>query len=155
MSKLKLHGYEDLQPSGEFDRYAVPGGWLYRIMDTERWIPIQLCFVPDPMAEHVRDRRRLRLRDGWEFNDSSATTSWFETGVGSWENCVVRLFKDARWHVIAWHADKSFTQHATLLEAHVALWQSGSPSPFKVVRSPFDVVTGSAVETPPPAGATP
>ena len=160
MSKLKLHEFEQLSKTGTFDRVAVPGGWVYRV-----WNPsivgdndtgyASLCFVPDPTAPHARDRRRLRLRDGWEFYDSSAATSWFETGVGSWENCVVRLFKDTRWHVIAWHADKSFTHHTTLIEAHCALWQSGSPSPFEVVRSPFEVVTGSAVETPPLAGATP
>jgi major membrane immunogen (membrane-anchored lipoprotein) len=41
----------------------------------------------------------------------------------------------------AYHADGSETDHATRLEAHDALVESGSPSPF-------EVVTGSAVEAP-------
>ena len=145
MSKLKPHESQWLSNHGTFDRVAVPGGWVYRVWDMSMDNGyVALCFVPNPRAPHARDRRRLKLRDGWEFTDFSATTSWFETGVGSWENCVVRLFKDARWHVIAWHADKSFTQHATLLEAHDALVESGSPSPFEVVK-------GSAVEPTPDA----
>jgi major membrane immunogen (membrane-anchored lipoprotein) len=52
----------------------------------------------------------------------------------------VSLNLKTAWYV-AYHADESFTQHATLLEAHDALVESGSPSPF-------EVVTGSAVETP-------
>lgn len=128
---VKLH---ETELAGAGYRMAVAGGWIYSS-------PSGVVFVPSPRSPHVRDLRRIRLRDGWEFTDFSATTSWFETGVGSWENCVVRLFKDARWHVIAWHADKSFTQHATLLEAHDALVESGSPSPFEVVK-------GAAVETP-------
>jgi len=149
MSKLELHEFESLSKYGVFDRVAVPGGWLYRVWNLPSASDndtgyAALCFVPEPAAPHVRDHRRLRLRDGWEFDDSSATTSWFKTGSDSRTDCVVRLFKDARWHVIAWHADKSFTQHATLLEAHCALWQSGSPSPFKVVK-------GSAVEPTPDA----
>ena len=45
----------------------------------------------------------------------------------------MRVFKYAGWHVIAWHADKSFTQHTTFMAAHNALIASGSPSPFEVV----------------------
>jgi hypothetical protein len=112
---------------------AVAGGWIYSS-------PSGVVFVPSPRAPHVRDRRRLRLRDGWEFNDSSATTSWCQAD-DPWSKGVIERSKDARWHVIAWHADKSFTQHATFLEAHDALVESGSPSPF-------EVVTGSAVEAP-------
>jgi hypothetical protein len=119
----KPHDPDQLSKSNDSDRGGVASVWPY------------------PRAPHVRDRRRLRIRDGWEFNDSSATTSWFQAEDIAQVNCVVRLFKDARWHVIAWHADKSFTQHTTLLEAHDALVESGSPSPF-------EVVTGAAVETP-------
>jgi len=119
----KPHDPDQLSKSNDSDRGAVASVWAY------------------PRAPHVRDRRRLRLRDGWESYNSSATTSWFETGVGSWENCVIERSKYARWQVTAWHADRSFTLHATLLEAHDALVESGSPSPF-------EVVTGSAVETP-------
>jgi hypothetical protein len=150
MNKLKLHEFESLSKSayGTFDRVAVPGGWVYRVWnfpsdaDNDSGYAA-LCFVPDPTAPHARDLRRLRIRDGWEFTDSSAITSWSETSRPQ-ADCVVRLFKDARWHVIAWHADKSFTQHATLLEAHDALVESGSPSPF-------EVVTGAAVEPTPDA----
>lgn len=87
-------------------------------------------------APHVRDDRRLGLIDGWEFDDSSAITTWFRKGANKNIDAVIRLFKDARWHVIAWHADKSFTQHRTLLEAHDALIASGSESPFVVVTGP-------------------
>jgi hypothetical protein len=143
---INLHEIQKLSKCGDSHRVAVPGGWVYRVWShslNDDTGYTALCFVPDPTASHVRDLRRLRIRDGWEFTDSSAITSWSETSRPQ-ADCVVRLFKDARWHVIAWHADKSFTQHATLLEAHDALVESGSPSPFEVVK-------GSAVEPTPDA----
>jgi hypothetical protein len=119
----KPHDPEFLTKNNVFNRLAVASVWPY------------------PRAPHARDRRRLRIRDGWEFRQTSATTVWFKASDDPWSEGVVETSKDARWHAIAWHADKSFTQHTTLLEAHDALVESGSPSPF-------EVVTGSAVEAP-------
>jgi hypothetical protein len=79
------------------------------------------------------DRRRLRVLPGWTFDDHSHMTSWAKEGDDPRYLCVVRLFKYAGWHVIAWHADRSFTQHTSLLAAHNALVASGSPSPFEVL----------------------
>jgi hypothetical protein len=117
-------------------RIAVPGGWLYS--------GATAVFVPDPRAPHVRDARRLGLIDGWEFDDLGSITTWYRKGGNKNTDAVIRLFKDSRWHVIAWHADKSFTQHATLLEAHDALVASGSESPFAVATGSAKVEGGAA-----------
>ena len=79
------------------------------------------------------DRRRLKLLPGWTFEDSGNTTTWYKEGKDPRHDGVMRVFKYAGWHVIAWHADKSFTQHTTFMAAHNALIASGSPSPFEVV----------------------
>jgi hypothetical protein len=113
---------------------AVAGGWIYTS-------PSGVVFVPSPRSPHVRDRRRLRLRDGWKFRETSETTVWYEASDDPWSKGVIERSKYARWHVTAWHADGSQTRHDSLLEAHDALVESGSPSPF-------EVVTGAAVETP-------
>jgi len=54
---------------------------------------------------------------------------------------VASIVRHSTHSFTARHADGSETDHATRLEAHDALVESGSPSPF-------EVVTGSAVETP-------
>ena len=140
----KLHEPEFLTKNNAFSRLAVPGGWVYRVwdvsMDGDNGYAA-LCFVPDPTAPHVRDRRRLRLRDEWKAREFSETTVWFEASDDPWAKGVIERSKYARWQVTAWHADRSQTRHESLLEAHDALVESGSPSPF-------EVVTGSAVETP-------
>jgi hypothetical protein len=146
MSNLKPHESQWLSNHGVFDRLAVPGGWLYRVWKRSSASEndngyAALCFVPDPTAPHVRDRRRLRLRDGWEFRETSETTVWFEASDDPWSKGVIERSKYARWQVTAWHADRSQTRHESLLEAHDALVESGSPSPF-------EVVTGSTVDTP-------
>ena len=87
----------------------------------------------DTAQQEYDDRRRLRVLPGWTFDDHSHMTSWAKEGDDPRYLCVVRLFKYAGWHVIAWHADRSFTQHTSLLAAHNALVASGSPSPFEVL----------------------
>lgn len=89
------------------------------------------------------ERRRLRLLPGWTFEDCGNTTTWHKEGADPRHDGVMRVFKYAGWHVIAWHADKSFTQHTTFMAAHNALIASGSPSPF-------EVVTGRATGAPAP-----
>jgi hypothetical protein len=142
MSKLKLHEFEQLSKTGTFDRVAVPGGWVYRV-----WNPsivgdndtgyAALCFVPSPRAPHARDRRRLRLLEGYTSISNGNFCHW-RTNL----TCVVIMSESSqRPGVTAWHADGSQTRHDSLLEAHDALVESGSPSPF-------EVVTGAAVETP-------
>ena len=103
-------------------RIAVPGGWLYS--------GATAVFVPDPTAPHVRDDRRLKLREGCfsEEDDEDNTVVWSKIG----QECVVCEDRLARLFT-AWHADDSFTQHGSLLEAHDALIASGSESPFVVV----------------------
>jgi hypothetical protein len=98
-----------------------------------------LCFVPDPTAPHVRDRRRLRIRESdnvYHEDDLKAGCAYFMLD----DRAMIKesLHTDK---FTAWHADGSQTRHDSLLEAHDALVESGSPSPF-------EVVTGSAVETP-------
>ena len=128
---VKLH---ETELAGAGYRMAVAGGWIYTS-------PSGVVFVPSPRSPHVRDRRRLRLRDGWKFRETSETTVWYEASDDPWSKGVIERSKYARWHVAAWHADGSQTRHDSLLEAHDALVESGSPSPFEVVK-------GSAVETP-------
>jgi hypothetical protein len=136
MAKLKLHEIESLSESNDFDRLAVPGGWLYRVWDSSYESGhSSLCFVPSPKAPHARDTRRLKLREGWTLKRNEITTFWMPQGKSEME-CGITLSLHAAWYV-AYHADKSFTQHTTLLEAHDSLIASGS-------ESPFEVVTGSA-----------
>jgi hypothetical protein len=96
-------------------RIAVPGGWIYS--------GATAVFVPDPRAPHVRDARRLKLREGW-----SVTGDEFNLAGISYDRA------GQLWTAI--HADGSETDHATRLEAHDALIASGSESPFEVVTGP-------------------
>jgi hypothetical protein len=117
----KPHDPEQLSKSNDSDRGAVASVWPY------------------PRAPHYRDRRRLRLREGWKVAGDGIARWWYPKGKSYAEGAMpVSLNLKTAWYV-AYHADESFTQHATLLEAHDALVESGSPSPF-------EVVTGAAVE---------
>ena len=141
MSKSKLHEIESLSVNTDFDRLAVPGGWLYRIWDSSYDTGYAaLCFVPSPKAPHVRDKRRLKLRAGCARVDDV---------IAPGERCWSPIKKHidvTGWGAItqhlriggfrAHHADNSITEHATLLEAHDALIASGSESPFEVVTGP-------------------
>lgn len=147
MNKLKLHEFESLSKSayGAFDRVAVPGGWVYRVWnfpsdaDNDSGYAA-MCFVPSPRAPHARDRRRLKLRDGVELYQiqGELVTLWRDPDM------VASIVRHSTHSFTARHADGSETDHATRLEAHDALVESGSPSPFKVVK-------GSAVEPTPDA----
>lgn len=110
-------------------RIAVPGGWLYR---DGLGPPAPRMFVPDPMAEHVRDARRLKLREGarpeWEANSTLLRYCMGDKALIT-EDRMARSFT-------AGHADGSETDHATRLEAHDALIASGSESSFEVVTGP-------------------
>ena len=144
MSKSKLHEVESLSQNNVFDRLAVPGGWLYRVWNLSTSIEndtgyAALCFVPSSKAPHVRDARRLKLREGW-----SEDRDW----VGEEDNGTLRFIDwgsfDAQSSIsfvpnlgyTACHADGSVTDHTTRLEAHDALRASGSESPFVAVTGP-------------------
>lgn len=144
MSKIELHEVEYLTENNILSRVAVPGGWMYRVWDiiinpSEDSAYAALCFVPDPNAPHVRDARRLKLREGW-----SEDRDW----VGEEDNGTLRFIDwgsfDAQSSIsfvpnlgyTACHADGSVTDHTTRLEAHDALRASGSESPFVVVTGP-------------------
>jgi len=138
MSKLKLHEFEALPDSStSFDRVAVPGGWVYRVWDVSPDNDnayAALCFVPSPRAPHARDRRRLRIRESdnvYHEKDLKAGCAYFMLDE--------RAMLEESLHTgkfTAWHADGSQTRHDSLLEAHCALVESGSPSPFEVVTGP-------------------
>jgi hypothetical protein len=136
MAKPKLHEVEFLTESKLFSRVAVPGGWVYRVWDLtygDEAGYTALCFVPSPRAPHVRDARRLKLREGYELHDSNGVvTVWrnSQTRKSSISECFARAL------VIAFHADGSETDHASRLEAHDALIASGSESPFAVATGP-------------------
>ena len=106
-------------------RIAVPGGWLYS--------GATAVFVPDPTAPHVRDARRLKLREGYELHDSNGVVTVWRTSQTR-KLAISECF--ARALVIAFHADGSETDHASRLEAHDALIASGSESPFAVATGP-------------------
>jgi hypothetical protein len=138
----KLHDPEFLTKNNAFSRLAVPGGWVYRVwdvsMDGDNGYAA-LCFVPSPRAPHARDRRRLRILE----SDSVCHEEDLKAGFAYFMLDDRAMIKESlhTGKFTAWHADGSQTRHDTLLEAHDALVESGSPSPF-------EVVTGSAVETP-------
>jgi hypothetical protein len=136
MSNLKLREFEELPYAhSEFDRIAVPGGWVYRVWDgsmSGNYGYAALCFVPDPTAPHARDRRRLRLREGYASTSNGNFCHWRLESTGG----VIMSESSQRRGVTVWHADGSETDHATRLEAHDALVESGSPSPFEVVVGP-------------------
>ena len=115
----KPHDPDQLSKSNDSDRLAVASVWPY------------------PRAPHARDRRRLRLREGYASTSNGNFCHWRLESTGG----VVMSESSQRPGVTVWHADGSETDHATRLEAHDALVESGSPSPF-------EVVTGAAVETP-------
>jgi hypothetical protein len=138
----KLHEPEFLTKNNAFSRIAVPGGWVYRVWDgsvSGNYAYAALCFVPDPTAPHARDRRRLRILE----SDSVYHEEDLKAGFAYFMLDDRAMIKESlhTGKFTAWHADGSQTRHDTLLEAHDALVESGSPSPF-------EVVTGSAVETP-------
>jgi len=147
MSKLKPHESQWLSHHGTFDRLAVPGGWLYRVWkrssgsDNDNGYTA-LCFVPDPRAPHARDRRRLRIRE----SDSVYHEEDLKSGSAYFMLDDRAMIKESLYtgKFTAWHADGSQTRHDSLFEAHDALVESGSPSPF-------EVVTGAAVEPTPDA----
>jgi hypothetical protein len=138
MAKLKLHEVEFLTESKLFSRVAVPGGWVYRIWDItfgDEAGYTALCFVPSPRAPHVRDARRLRLREGWKKQPYQVEDGW----VTLWRNLGsqhVAMCEYSPGRFVAIHADGSETDHATRLEVHDALIASGSESPFAVVTGP-------------------
>ena len=145
MSKLKLHQSEPLTKNNAFTRVAVPGGWLYRVWDVSMDGDTgytALCFVPDPTAPHVHDHRRLRIRE----SDSVYHEEDLKSGSAYFMLDERAMIKESLYtgKFTAWHADGSQTRHDSLLEAHDALVESGSPSPF-------EVVTGAAVEPTPDA----
>lgn len=124
-------GWKASHVSENVTRMNVEGGWIYHAFGAA-------VFVPEFEAgelvatEHVRDDRRLKLREGWfsEFDDKDSTLLHFkisQTGeFGITEDRLARTFT-------AVHADGSETDHATRLEAHDALIASGSESPFVAV----------------------
>ncbi len=124
-------------PSYGVLRLAVPGGWLY---EDRYGSESARTFVPDPTASHVRDARRLKLREGWKPSGDEFMHHWgpdvtgpphYATGISF--VCSARLWT-------ARHADGSETDHPSRLEAHDALLASGS-------ESPFVAVTGQAVKS--------
>ena len=135
MAKLKLHDIESLSASDDFDLVAVPGGWLFRVWDNSYESGhSSLCFVPSPRAPHVRDARRLKLREEWTQKPYESEDGW----VTVWRdpNGFAAVVRHSAHSFTAIHADDSETDHATRLEAHDALIASGSESPFEVVTGP-------------------
>lgn len=135
--ETELHEWERLD---KMNRYAVPGGWLYREIryeynsqtnDTDR-IESPLVFVPDPTAPHCRPKaRRFKLQEGCrESNVDDGQTVFgkpVSTGPYGRQNygapCVWRIH--GVWEVS--HADGSMSYPATQAEAHDAL---GPDSPW-------------------------
>lgn len=115
-------------------RFRVDGGWIYHAFGG----PV---FVPEFEAgelvatEHVRDDRRLKLREGYflQFDESDNTLlRYMRDTDGDVDRAVVLEDRLAR-SFVAYHDDDSWSDHSTLLEAHDALIASGSESPFEVV----------------------
>ena len=129
---VKLH---ETELAGAGYRMAVAGGWIYSS-------PSGVVFVPSPRAPHARDRRRLRIRE----SDSVYHEEDLKSGSAYFMLDERAMIKESLYtgKFTAWHADGSQTRHDSLLEAHDALVESGSPSPFEVVK-------GSAVEPTPDA----
>lgn len=116
-------------------RIAVPGGWIYS--------GATAVFVPDPAAPHVRDDRRLKLREGWKVSGDEFSMHYGPdvTGRAHYLAGISWCRSGQLWTAV--HADGSETDHATRLEAHDALIASGSESPFEVV---VGVVVNAKVE---------
>jgi hypothetical protein len=112
----KPHDPDQLSKSNDSDRLAVASVWPY------------------PRAPHYRDRRRLRILESdsvYHEKDLKAGSAYFMLDE--------RVMLEESLHTgkfTAWHADGSQTRHDSLLEAHDALVESGSPSPFEVVVGP-------------------
>ena len=138
MSTSKLHEVEMLTKNNLFSRVAGPGGWVYRVWDFnfgDEAGYTALCFVPSPKAPHVRDARRLKVRDGWGVTQGKQHSLWWARDDGSDGFGTITLSLNTTRY-IAYHADRSFTMHESLLEAHDALRASGSESPFVAVTGP-------------------
>ena len=118
---------EGVRTGSTTTRIAIPGGWLYAGGQVAQ-------FVPDPTAPHVRDTRRLKLRDEWAEKPYESEDGW----VTVWRdpNGFAAVVRHSAHSFTAYHADGSETDHATRLEAHDALIASGSESPFVVVTGP-------------------
>lgn len=139
MSKIELHEVEFLTENNILSRVAVPGGWMYRVWDiivnpSEDTAYAALCFVPDPNAPHVRDDRRLKWRDG--FRGVPMRKASGERYIRESDDRTIIQQNFSTGTFTAFHADWSFTRHASLLEAHDALIVSGSESPFVAVTGP-------------------
>lgn len=107
-------------------RIAVPGGWIYS--------GATAVFVPDPAAPHVRDDRRLKLREGFDIEtDIEKRVEYY---VRESDDIALIYYTFATGLFTAWRDDKSITEHASLLEAHDALVESGSDSPFVTLTGP-------------------
>ena len=133
MSKNTLHDVVKLSRYDAFDRMAVPGGWLYRVSSASDGYAA-LSFVPDPNAPHVRDDRRLKWRDG--FGGVPMRKASGERYIRESDDRTIIQQNFSTGTFTAFHADWSFTRHASLLEAHDALIVSGSESPFVTVTGP-------------------
>jgi hypothetical protein len=139
MTYLQEHDGESWKRRGSIEgaaRFRVDGGWIYHAFGG----PV---FVPEFEAgelvttEHVRDDRRLKLREGWKTKNGENLCVYHcpkgvvephpHTSIS--EDRLARSFT-------AVHSDGSETDHATRLEAHDALIASGSESPFAVVTGP-------------------
>ena len=135
MSIVPLHHHETLPYNlTQWDRVAVPNGWLYRLSDTKtisfgRYAAI--CFVPDPTAWHVilAETTRVRLDDGCKVEETESTIVWKQD---SSDIPIVTLYK-AAWVYVARHSDGSMSEHKNLLAAVGALRKSRSEAPFVVL----------------------
>jgi hypothetical protein len=133
MEDVWLLDTEGVRTGSTTTRIAIPGGWLYTGGQVAQ-------FVPDPAALHVRDTRRLKLREGCQLVKDVPDTDhvvWSRIAKGidvvGWGAVVSNLRIGT---FTAYHADRSETDHATRLEAHDALIASGSESPFEAVTGP-------------------
>ena len=127
MEDVWLLDTEGVRTGSTTTRIAIPGGWLYTGGQVAQ-------FVPDPTAAHVRDSRRLKLREGGTQNTHGDEDRW----VTVWRdpNGFAAIVRHSAHSFTAIHADGSETDHPSRLEAHDALVESGSPSPFEVVVGP-------------------
>ena len=105
--------------------------------------------VAQAKAPHVRDTRRLKLRKGWseKWDELLAIDNVTEIGqhfcwLRDRDEAAYIVFCPARNVYTACHDDGSETDHATRIEAHDALIESGSESPFETVTG---VVAKAAV----------
>ena len=137
MPKVKFNTLQELEGYGW--RRAVAGGWVY-IETLPGNEGIAAAFVPSPRALHVRDTRRLKLREGWseKWDELLAIDNVTEIGqhfcwLRDRDEAAYIAFCPARNVYTACHDDGSETDHSTRLEAHDALIASGSESPFEVV----------------------